>query len=416
MNKLTKILRNIFGIKKGSIHLIKKFNLGSESLTAPICEDIDGDSEIETIVTNIKGEIIVFSENQEIKWKYAVKEEISEQESMFLDEERSNSINHTPLITDFEENGKKQIIFGTEYGKVYALDHEGNELWNYNTGHPIRGGINTFNITGSKKTGLIFGSTDKYVYLLSSKGKLLRKMLNDSSIESTPAVINNNIIFGDDKGKIKSLDFKGKVNWTFKTNDKILSKPIKAQLYNGTEVILIGAIDNNLYCLSLNGEVIWTFKTKGALYNEPVVLDINDDGLNEVIFGSSDGFIYVITMQGNQLWNYETDFWIIGKPVPKDVDQDGSLEVIVGSYDNNIYVLTGKGIYIIEYVPGVSGIVAQNGNYSDIPSNSPGEIIGDKLWEYGTGGLVVGCAVVKNKIIVQTKEGKVLWLNHKEGK
>ncbi|MCC7574334.1 PQQ-binding-like beta-propeller repeat protein [Candidatus Woesearchaeota archaeon] len=416
MNKLSKIIRNVFGIKKGKINLLKSFDLGCESLTQPICEDIDNDSETETIITNTKGEVIVFSENQEIKWKYAIKEKVSEQDAMFLDEERTNSINHYPLIADIEQNGKKQILFGTEFGKVYALDHNGKQIWAYTTEHPIRGGINNFKIKESKNTGIIFGSTDKYLYLLSSKGKLLRKLLNDAQIESTPIVINNNIIFGDNKGKIKSLDLKGKINWTFQTKDKIVSKAIHTKMNDGTEAILIGGVDNNLYCLSLEGKLIWKFETQGALYTEPVVLDINDDGLNEIVFGSADGKIYVITMQGNQLWNYETDFWIIGKPVTKDVDQDGAMEVIIGSYDNNIYVLTGKGIYIIEYVPGVSGIIAQNGSYSDIPSNTPGELIGDKIWEYGTGGLVIGCAVIKNKIIVQTKEGKVLWLHHEEGK
>jgi hypothetical protein len=416
MKKITKIIRRFLGIKKGKIDLTTNFDLGSESACAPVCEDIDGDMQIETILTTVKGEIIVFSEDNTIKWKYSVSENITEEDSMFLDAERSNSINNTPLVTDIIGKGKKQIIFGTEYGTVYAIDHEGKELWSYRTNHPIRGAINKFNIKGSNKTGIIFGSTDKYIYLLSTEGKLLRKLLNDSEIESTPEVIDNNIIFGDNKGVIKSLTFKGKINWAFKTNDSVVSKPVQTKLYSGEEAILVSAVDNNLYCLSNKGELIWKFKTKGALYSEPVVFDINDDGLNEIIFGSADGNIYVITMQGNQLWSYETDFWVIGKPVPKDIDKDGAMEIIVGSYDNKIYVLTGKGLYIIEYVPGVSGIVAQNGNYSDIPSNTPGEIIGDKVWEYSTGGIVIGCAVVKDKIVVQTKEGKVLWLHYEEGK
>ncbi|MFP4567415.1 MAG: PQQ-binding-like beta-propeller repeat protein [Candidatus Woesearchaeota archaeon] len=416
MNKLLKIIRRFFGIKKGKIDLITKFELGSESTSAPICEDITGDGEIETILTNTKGEILVFSENREIKWKYIVSEDISEQDAMFLDFEKSNSINHAPLIVDLNNDGKKNIIFGTEYGVVYALDYKGNMIWKYKMNHPIRGAINSFTITGTNKTGLIFGSTDKNIYILSNEGKLLRKLVNNSEIESTPIMLENNIIFGDNSGIIKSLTLKGKLNWVFKTKDKIASKPVLAKLYDNTNAILVSGVDNNLYCISYEGKLIWKFKTKGAIYSEPTVLDINEDGMDEIIFGSTDGNIYVLTMQGHQLWNYETDFWIIGKPVPRDVDQDGAMEVIVGSYDNKVYVLTGKGLYIIDYVPGVSGIVAQNGNYSDIPSNAPGEIIGDKVWEYKTGGLVIGCAVVKNNIVVQTKEGTVLWLHYKEGK
>lgn len=414
MNIITRIINDIFGIKKGKISLLDQLDLGAESMTFPICEDINGDTKPEIIFTNTKGEVITYTDDQKLLWKYSVDEKISEQDAMFLDNERSNSINHAPLVCKLDEKEKKQIIFGTEYGSVYSLNEKGKKIWKYKTDHPIRGGINTFTL--KDKTGIIFGCMDKYIHILSLDGKPLRKLLNDSEIESTPTIIDNDIIFGDNKGRIKSLNFKGKVNWAFQTKDKILSKPIQIKLYSGERAILATSTDGNLYCLSLNGELIWKFKTDGAIYSEPVVLDINDDSLDEIVFGSADGKIYVLTMQGNQLWNYETDFWIIGKPVPKDIDQDGAIEVVVGSYDNNLYVLSGKGLYVIEYVPGVAGIVAQNGNYSDIPSNSPGEIIGDKIWEYGTGGLVIGCAVIKNKIIVQTKEGKVLWLHYEEGK
>ncbi len=416
MKQIKKLLNKTLGIKRGKIEILNQYESGVESITPPICEDINGDEQIETIITNTKGELIVFTEDYKQKWKYTVKEEITQEEEMFLDHEISNSINHQPLITNFNEEKTKTIIFGTEYGTVYALNHEGKELWKYHTGHPIRGGINTFQIQGTDKKGIMFGSTDKYIHILSQKGKLLRKLLNNAEIESTPTMINNNIIFGDNRGNIKSIDLKGRVNWTYQTNDKITAKPIQTELYNKEKALLISAVDNNLYCLTMTGELIWKFETKGAIYSEPSVLDINEDSLNEIIIGSADGNIYVLTMQGNQLWSFETDFWILGKPITRDLNKDGAIELVIGSYDNNIYVLSGKGIYIIEYVPGVAGIVAQHGNYSDIPATSPGEIIGDKLWDYNMGGLVIGCALLKNKIVAQTKEGKTIWLNYEEGK
>lgn len=410
------MLNKLLGVKKGNVILKHEFDIGSESATSPICEDIDGDAQIETILTSTKGEVVVFSEDQKIKWKYTVKEKVSSEEEMFLDSQTSNSINQTPLVTDLLGTGKKQIIFGTEFGAVYCLDHTGKKIWSYKTNHPIRGGISDFILKSSNKKVILFGSLDKYIYILSAEGKLLRKILNDTEIESTPVVINNDIVFGDNQGKIKSLNFKGKVNWSYQTKDKIVAMPIYTKLYSGEEAILVSGVDNYMYCLSTKGTLIWKFETKGSIYSEPAILDINNDSLEEIVFGSADGKIYVITMQGNLLWSYETDFWIIGKPITRDVDEDGSVEVVVGSYDNNVYILTGKGLYIIEYVPGVSGIVAQNGNYSDIPSNSPGEIVGDKVWEYSTGGVVVGCAVIKSTIIVQTKEGKVLWIKYEDGK
>lgn len=414
MGFLSKFFNSLFGIKKGSLDLLFKYDLGAESLASPVCEDIDGDGLVETILCSAKGEVFVFSSDFSLKWKYLVSENISEQESLFLDGEKSNSINHHPLVKDLLGTGCSQIFFGTEYGSVYALDHLGKVLWKYDTGHPIRGGINFFESRG--RQGLIFASFDGYVHVLSSKGVLLRKFLNDVEIESTPVVVGNSIIVGDNLGRVKSLSFKGSLNWVFSAKGKITSKPVLGKLYDGLDVVFVSCVDNNLYCLGLDGSLLWVFKSKGSIYSEPVILDINGDGFDEIVFGSADGVIYVLNLNGSQLWCYETDFWVVGRPVLRDVDRDGVVEVIVGSYDNNIYVLNGKGLYVIEYVPGVSGIIAQNSSFSDIPSNNPGDIIGDKLWEFGTGGLVVGCAVIKDVVVVQTKSGKVLWLSYKEGK
>lgn len=412
MKKISKFISKVLRVRKGEITFFKKFDLGAESLTSPICEDINGNSKIETILSNTKGEIFVFSEDCELEWRFSVDEGVSAQEETFLDIEKSNSVNHTPVITDFFKNGKKQILFGTEYGTVYLVNSKGRLIWKYKTNHPIRGGINTFELKSNGKQGIIFGSSDKRIYILSIGGKLLKKLRNDAEIESTPMVIDNKIIFGDTKGRIKSLGFDGEVNWVYKTKDKILTKPVLVKLYNAEEAILVGGADKNLYCLSLEGKLIWKFETKGSLYSEPLILDINKDSLEEAIFSSADGNIYVIDLNGNYIWSYETDFRIIGKPVTEDFTKDGKLEVIAGSYDKNIYVLNGKGIRIMRYVPGISGIVAQNGSCSDIPSNIPGEIIGDKIFSYNAGGLVIGCAVIKNKIIVQTKEGETIWLNY----
>jgi hypothetical protein len=68
----------------------------------------------------------------------------------------------------------------------------------------------------------------------------------------------------------------------------------------------------------------------------------------------------------------------------------------------------------MEYVPGISGIVAQSGSYSDIPTGSPGNVVGKKIWEYKAPGIVIGCCVHNEMVAVQTKEGKLLLLRHEK--
>ena len=89
---------------------------------------------------------------------------------------------------------------------------------------------------------------------------------------------------------------------------------------------------------------------------------------------------------------------------------------MIGSYDHNIYVLDSEGSYVLDYVPGVSGIVSQTGHYGDAVTKEPGKTQGKKIWQYQTEGIVVGCAYVKdqNSIIVNTDSGKINNIVHKK--
>ncbi|HEY9705290.1 MAG TPA: PQQ-binding-like beta-propeller repeat protein, partial [Allocoleopsis sp.] len=125
--------------------------------------------------------------------------------------------------------------------------------------------------------------------------------------------------------------------------------------------------------------------------------------------------VYAIDSNGKKLWNYETDFWIVTSPIIADLDGDGKLEIVVGSYDHNIYVLDSEGSYVLDYVPGVSGIVSQTGHSGEAITSGPGKTKGKKIWQYKTDGVVVGCAYLSGEknLIVNTESGSIKDLIHK---
>jgi hypothetical protein len=105
----------------------------------------------------------------------------------------------------------------------------------------------------------------------------------------------------------------------------------------------------------------------------------------------------------------------VASPIIADLDGDGKMEIVVGSYDHNIYVLDSEGSYVLDYVPGVSGIVAQTGNYGEALTSGPGKTKGKKIWQYKTDGVVVGCAYLSGEksLIVNTESGNIKDLIHK---
>jgi hypothetical protein len=406
--------------KKG--HLGEKWNFTSEGalLSAPVVEDIDHDGRKEILFGTRDGKIYLLDLNGKVKWKYSITESMNDVDLMFLDSEEMHSINATPNIGDINNDGKHEIVFGSELGFIYALSNEGTLLWKFKTDGPIRASalIEDLNNDGHKE--IIFGSTDNHLYILTSAGKLIMKLKVNSGIESCPAVIKKTtqqIVFGSNDGTLYSIDFNGKLLWRFKTEGKISAQPVIAELFDDkTENIVVGSFDNYVYCLDTSGRLLWKFKTDGSICSKVAVGDINNDGKLELVFGSCDNKIYAIKFDGEKIWDYETNFWVTISPIITDMDGDGTPEIIAGSYDHNIYILDSEGSYILDYVPGISGAFNQAGNYAEVPTQEPGRVHGKKIWQYQTDGIIVGCAYIPetNEIVINNKIGKVKSITHKK--
>ncbi|MGV8168462.1 MAG: PQQ-binding-like beta-propeller repeat protein [Candidatus Nanoarchaeia archaeon] len=413
MSLLNNVLNKITGSKSGNIGLYKIYDLGAECLAAPFSADIDDDGKKEVICSTAKGDIFVFDSDLKMKWKFNSSKSVDDAEKLFLDPESSNAVSSTPKIFDINGDGKKEIIFGTEQGDVLALNHKGEIIWEFKAKGPVRGGINVFYMGEAREVRIIFGCLEGYIYVLNNRGRLERSIKTDIGVEATPLIFNDLIITGLSNGEIRAYNVLGKVSWSFATNSKITSEP-SPMLFNKEKCFVIGSTDNSLYCLNGEGKLMWRFETTGSIYSKANVVDVNGDGIDEILFGSADNKVHVLSREGTELWNYETGFWIIGVPVILDIDGDGSSEIIAGSYDNNVYFLAADGTYLMEYVPGISGIVTQNGGYSDIPTSAPGGVFGKVVWEYKAPGIVIGCCVHNEMIAVQTKEGKILLLRHEK--
>jgi WD40 repeat protein len=419
MNKVTFAFKKMMNTKQGRIAEKWKYDSGAFLLSSPVVGDIDNDGKNEIIFGTKDGKIISIDIDGNLKWEFKAEEKYSEVELMFLDAETSNSIHSTPNIEDVNMDKQKEIIFGTEAGKLYTLSAKGKILWNYKAKGPIRGSP-TVQKFANKQVGILFGSSDKNLYFLNGEGNLFWKYFCDSEIESCPAFCMGNqamIVFGSNDGFVHALSLKGESLWKFKTNGKVIAQPVMEKLEDKMpKVILIGSTDGKLYCLNEQGDSIWEFSTGGAICSKVAVADINNDGKKEIVFGSCDNCIYALDLTGKKLWSYETDFWVVTTPIITDLDGDGKLEIIAGSYDRNIYILDCEGSYMLDYVPGVSGIVAQTGMYGDGMTREPGKTLGKKIWQYQTEGVIVGCAYIdKHKnLIVNTDSGKINNLEHRK--
>jgi outer membrane protein assembly factor BamB len=412
MKKIIYAFKRLFGNQTGKLSQKWKFDSKSIILTTPIVAETNNSNETEIFFGTKEGKLFSLDTNANIKWIFDSSQKNNDVELMFVDTDVSNSIKSTPNVVDINNDGNKEIVFGSESGILYCLENNGKLKWSYDAKSAIRGSPLIIDLVDDKRKEVVFGTLKGDLIILSPNGELINKFNIGSGIETKPCWIENKFILGNNAGEICAYSIDGKKIWTFKTGDKISANIEITNLQTNKKdklEIIVGSEDGKLYVLSLDGEIIWTFKTNGAIMSKVAIEDINKDGKKEIVFGSCDNNIYCLNSNGEKIWSYETGFWVVSTPIIKDIDNDGHIEIIAGSYDHNLYVLDSEGSYMLNYIPGLSGIINQTGTYSNMENSEFGNNVGKKLWQFKTDDIIIGCAEIKEKdeFIVNTKSGKI---------
>jgi len=273
----------------------------------------------------------------------------------------------------------------------------------------------------------------------------------DSSVHSSPAIVDGKVYFGSMDLKVYCLNaINGTIIWDYTIGHPVSSSPAVHE-----NMVYIGSNDapglngSNLYCLNAStGEKIWEYATGESIwgvYSSPAVAD------GKVYFGSGDYKIYCLNaITGIKLWEFLTNGEVVASPAVND----GKL--YIGSHDGIIYCLnasTGAEIwlhatnYMIKSSPTISNgkvyigsdkmycLNAENGTiiWQRLPSvfySSPAVFNnrvyvcdtdytmycfnadnGMTIWQYETGQGDVGMwsspAVADGKVYVGSRDGKL---------
>ncbi|MBA3043980.1 PQQ-like beta-propeller repeat protein, partial [archaeon] len=257
----------------------------------------------------------------------------------------------SPSVADIDNDGEKEIVFGSGDGKIHVLNNNGTEKWNKIVGYA------DYDITSSPtlynndtEMEIVVTTWDK-VYVFNSTGKEIWNYTVDVDIsnwtayplttapliQSSPIVtdLNNDniseIIIASWNGDVYVLGNEGFLPWnrTFYTyilggcdpiggyRDSICSTPSVADLDNdSSSEIIFQTMSGNLTVLHSNGTTFWYYpitwyeQTKPQLcqgVSSPLIHDITMDGKPEVIIGSQDGYLYVFSWNGTLLWKFYAD-------------------------------------------------------------------------------------------------------------
>ena len=205
---------------------------------------------------------------------------------------------------------------------------------------------------------------------------------SDANIISTPALIGNDLVVGNQNGEMARIGPKGK-KWSFKTGGAIFSSPATSG-----GLVVFGSGDGYVYCLdSDKGKLKWKYKTGASVLGSPAI-----HGDTVFIGGSDHRFIALQRMTGNLIWSFDG---LEGPVVSKPLLYDG--KVIIGAWDRNLYAINSS-----------SGQLAWKwNNGSSIRNYSPASCI-----PVASMGVVYIVAPDRYISAIDATDGKTLWRNN----
>jgi len=166
---------------------------------------------------------------------------------------------------------ENDMVYFATREKLYALDAtSGTEIWS----NPLKGTISSPAISFGR---VYIGSDDASLYCFNAAdGSIVWSKKVDSSVKSSPLVVEDMVYFGTNKGIVYALDSSdGSEVWTRNTGAYMMSSP---SFSDG--VLYVGSDDGRLYafgkersCVIFDGEVILESKsfnisaTSGEVYS-----------------------------------------------------------------------------------------------------------------------------------------------------
>lgn len=192
------------------------------------------------------------------------------------------------VITELTKVEDK-IYFNTEIGRVYCYNLLGERLWEYDTKSWIHSSPALSNNI------LVFGNDKGEIIGLKAKEGTLQFKEKIGKPFFCGAAINNDAVYiGNDDGHLYKLELTtGKVKWKFNTGARITMVPA----CNKTHII-VGNLKGDLFLIDkATGKLTWRTNTKGVLNASPLLTE------NEIILPDLNESYHFIDIKTGEIKN-----------------------------------------------------------------------------------------------------------------
>ena len=136
-------------------------------------------------------------------------------------------------------------------------------------------------------------------------------------------------------------------NWPQEFN-QVQSSPLIMDINDdGQNEIMFGDYDGKFHVIGQNGMEVTGFPidTGDDIWSSPAAADLNNDGSIEIVVTSKSKHLFIFDYEGNVLLDYDAGQFLMGTPAIGNLDEDSDLEIVVGAYSNSgdIFVINYDG-------------------------------------------------------------------------
>jgi hypothetical protein len=166
---------------------------------------------------------------------------------------------------DLDYDGKQEVIVGTEYNQIHALNPDGTARW-----HITRVGGPRINaiVPSTGKPGVIFGGAEGTVYAYGVDGKQQWSYSTGDEVTCMTSG-GGQILAGSRSFSLTALDNAGKRLWRTDVGEPILCMALVDldgdHDAGGSPQIAVGTEDGHVIALTSKGDVLATWSTQGPI-------------------------------------------------------------------------------------------------------------------------------------------------------
>lgn len=250
-------------------------------------------------------------------------------------------------VGDVDSNGTYETIIGADDGVVYLFDQGLDFLWDYKTrGYNFRTVIVDLNDDG--KNEIVVVSFDN-TYIFDSDGKITNSYVTKNILRQMHLDKYHNMIHVSRWYREDSETWKGTVvyslnrnlspMWEFRTETDAVSSVLMDINNDGKDEVILGGNSGELIFLDSKGVFVKRFDLPNKIFKIGV---IKDQDKYFLVLGCKDNNLYVLDPEtGSINYKFTTGGWV-ETFIVKDMNNDGKEDILLGSNDNKIYLLLQK--------------------------------------------------------------------------